>query len=137
MQNENEWGPSESTENEMASKFIEIVKDLFSSFSRNPFQNTYVNAISKVLFYSVFSPKFSVFSSSLQCETPKNAEIACSSYLNWRICQSLSTFFQCSLSRAVCNLLLIRFLTDATGMDYTGMELQISACCPNQGKLLS
>ena len=46
----------------------------------------------------------------------------------------LSALLQCLLFRAVRSLLLLRSLTDATEL-YTGMELHISACCPNQAEL--
>ena len=46
----------------------------------------------------------------------------------------LSALLQCLLLRAVRSLLLMRSLTDATEL-YTGMELHISACCPNQAEL--
>ena len=46
----------------------------------------------------------------------------------------LSALLQCLLFRAVHSLLLMRSLTDATEL-YTGMELHISACCPNQAEL--
>ena len=46
----------------------------------------------------------------------------------------LSALLQCLLFRAVRSLLLMRSLTDATEL-YTGMELHISACCPNQAEL--
>ena len=46
----------------------------------------------------------------------------------------LSALLQCLLLPAVRSLLLMRSLTDATEL-YTGMELHISACCPNQAEL--
>ena len=46
----------------------------------------------------------------------------------------LSALLQCLLLRAVRSLLLMRSLTDATEL-YPGMELHISACCPNQAEL--
>ena len=46
----------------------------------------------------------------------------------------LSALLQRLLLRAVRSLLLMRSLTDATEL-YTGMELHISACCPNQAEL--
>ena len=46
----------------------------------------------------------------------------------------LSALLQCLLLRAVRSLLLMRSLTDATEL-YTGVELHISACCPNQAEL--
>ena len=46
----------------------------------------------------------------------------------------LSALLLCLLLRAVRSLLLMRSLTDATEL-YTGMELHISACCPNQAEL--
>ena len=42
----------------------------------------------------------------------------------------LSALLQCLLLREVRSLLLMGSLTDATEL-YTGMELHISACCPN------
>ena len=46
----------------------------------------------------------------------------------------LSALLQCLLLQAVRSLLLMRSLTDATELD-PGMELHISACCPNQAEL--
>ena len=46
----------------------------------------------------------------------------------------LSALLQRLLFRAVRSLLPMRSLTDATEL-YTGMELHISACCPNQAEL--
>ena len=46
----------------------------------------------------------------------------------------LTALLQCLPLRAVRSLLLMRSLTDATEL-YTGMELHISACCPNQAEL--
>ena len=46
----------------------------------------------------------------------------------------LSALLQCLLLRAVRSLLLMRSLTDAIELD-PGMELHISACCPNQAEL--
>ena len=47
---------------------------------------------------------------------------------------SLPTLLQCLLSRAVRSLLLMRSSTDATEL-FSGTELHISACCPNQAIL--
>ena len=46
----------------------------------------------------------------------------------------LSALLQRLLLQAVRSLLLMRSLIDATEL-YTGMELHISACCPNQAEL--
>ena len=46
----------------------------------------------------------------------------------------LSALLQRLLLQAVRSLLLMRSLTDATEL-YTGMELHISACCPNRAEL--
>ena len=45
-----------------------------------------------------------------------------------------ATLLQCLRLRAVRSLLLMGSLTDATEL-YTGVELHISACCPNQAEL--
>ena len=87
----------------------------------------------KVLFlflfqdFQKFPPDSNVISGNIRSARAPDLQMA-------RFDLPLSALLQCLLLLAVRNLLLMRSLTDATEL-YTGMELHISACCPNQAEL--
>ena len=87
----------------------------------------------KVLFlfffqdFQKFPPDSNVISEKIRSARAPDLQIA-------RFDLPLSALLKRLLLRAVRCLLLMRSLTDATEL-YTGMELQISACCPNQAEL--
>ena len=84
----------------------------------------------KVLFFPRFpevSPDSNVISGEIRSARAPDLQKA-------RFDLPLSALLQRLLLRAVRSLLLMRSLTDATEL-YTGMELHISACCPNQVEL--
>ena len=81
-----------------------------------------------------FFPKFPEVSSRFQREYKKTRSARAPDLQMARFDLPLSALLQCLLLRAVRSLLLMRSLTDATEL-YTGMELHISAFCPNQAEL--
>ena len=87
----------------------------------------------KVLFlfffqdFQKFPPDSNVISEKIRSARAPDLQIA-------RFDLPLSALLQRLLLRAVRSLLLMRSLTDATEL-YTGMELHISASCPNQAEL--
>ena len=86
------------------------------------------------LFLRIF-PRFPVVSFKFQRDIQR--KIQSSRAPGIRIagfCLFWPTLLQCLLLQAVRNLPLMRSLTDATEL-YSGMELHISACCPNQTEL--
>ena len=82
----------------------------------------------------VFFPRFPEVSSRFQRDMRKIRSARAPDLQMARFDLPLSALLQCLLLRAVRSLLLIRSLTDATEL-YTGMELHISACCPNRAEL--
>ena len=77
--------------------------------------------------FQKFPPDSNVISGKIRSARAPDLQMA-------RFDLPLSALLQCLLLRAVRSLLLMRSLTEATEL-YTGMELHISACCPNQAEL--